>query len=108
MSRSPQTHPGGLDFKSNPSPIIDTSALINAHGCSRRRNCNVDLDSVRWDRPDLDWTSVAVSNQEFTRAAKSLPKTHDCRLVGPYTASQVDCRNAGPNPLSDVLVELHR
>ena len=27
---------------------------LDTPGCAGRRNCNVNLDDVRWDRPDLD------------------------------------------------------
>jgi hypothetical protein len=28
---------------------------LDAPGCFGRRNCNVDLDDLRWDRPDIDY-----------------------------------------------------
>ena len=39
---------GSMDGRSDMLPPLDPP------GCADRRTCNVDLDDLRWDRPDLD------------------------------------------------------
>jgi len=39
---------GSMDGRSDMLPPLDPP------GCADRRTCNVNLDDLRWDRPDLD------------------------------------------------------
>ena len=53
----PVPAPVGAVFTTSHLLVTDTFGVLpslDAPGCFGRRNCNVNLDDLRWDRPDLD------------------------------------------------------
>ena len=75
---------GSMDGRSDMLPPLDPP------GCADRRTCNVNLDDLRWDRPDLDCSnsskrgaSVAIFN--WTRQVCWCRDCQDDRILADET-----------------------